>query len=57
MEGIHYVRVWLNSGTLRTGDDIMLALVGGDIRPRVMAALDQLVSDLKNNCVTEKELY
>lgn len=56
MDGIHYVRVWLNSGTLSTGDDIMLALVGGDIRPRVLDALTALVSDIKNNCVIEKEL-
>ena len=56
MPGIHYVRVWLNEGTLSTGDDIMLALVGGDIRPRVLDALTALVSDIKNNCVTEKEL-
>jgi len=56
MPGIHYVRVWLNSGSLSTGDDIMLALVGGDIRPHVLDALTVLVSDLKNNCVTEKEL-
>lgn len=57
MEGIHYVRVWLNSGILRTGDDIMLALVGGDIRPHVLDALTALVTEIKNNCVTEKELY
>ena len=56
MPGIHYVRVWLNSGTLSVGDDIMLALVGGDIRPHVLDALTALVSDIKNNCVIEKEL-
>ena len=56
MPGIYYVRVWLNEGTLSIGDDIMLALVGGDIRPRVLDALTALVSDIKNTCVTEKEL-
>lgn len=56
MPGIQYVRVWLNEGILSTGDDIMLVLVGGDIRPRVLDALTALVSDIKNNCVTEKEL-
>lgn len=57
MPGIHYVRVWLNEGLLSTGDDIMLVLVGGDIRPRILDALNALVSDLKHNCVTEKELH
>ncbi len=57
MEGIRVVRVWLNSGELSVGDDIMYVLVGGDIRPRVIDALQTLVGRLKNECVTEQELY
>ncbi|MDD2458423.1 MAG: molybdenum cofactor biosynthesis protein MoaE [Eubacteriales bacterium] len=57
MEGIHYVRAWLNKGQLDVGDDIMLVLVGGDIRPRVVAALQALVEELKTNCVVETELF
>lgn len=56
MEGIGYVRVWLNSGELEVGDDIMLVLIGGDIRPRVVDALQTLVGKLKNECVSEEEL-
>ena len=36
MEGIYYIKVWLNEGTLDVGDDIMYVLIGGDIRPRVV---------------------
>ena len=57
MEGIFYVRVWLNEGELTLGDDIMVVLVGGDIRPHVIDALQSLVGTIKNECVTEKELY
>lgn len=57
MPGIGYVRVWLNSGELRVGDDIMLVLVGGDIRPHVIDALQALVGEIKQNCVTETEIY
>ncbi len=57
MEGIFYVRVWLNEGELTLGDDIMFVLVGGDIRPHVIDALQSLVSTIKNECVLEKELY
>lgn len=57
MPGIGYVRVWLNEGYLEVGDDIMLVLIGGDIRPRVIDALQTLVGELKNNCVAEKELH
>ena len=57
LPGIHCVRVWLNEGTLSVGDDIMLVLVGGDIRPHVVDALQQLVGELKTNCVKEEEIY
>ena len=56
MEGIYYIKVWLNEGKLSTGDDIMYALIGGDIRPRVVDALQYLVGRLKNECVVEIEL-
>ena len=56
MEGIYYVRVWLNEGKLQVGDDIMYVLIGGDIRPRVMAALDFLVGKIKAECVSETEI-
>lgn len=55
MPGIFYVRVWLNEGKLSVGDDIMYVLVGGDIRPHVIEALQTLVGTLKNECVTEVE--
>ena len=56
MPGIRTVRVWLNSGELTVGDDIMLVLVGGDIRPHVIDALQALVGELKQHCVTETEI-
>ena len=57
MEGIYYVRVWLNEGELGLGDDIMFVLVGGDIRPHVIDALQALVGTIKNECVVEQEVY
>ena len=57
MPGIKYVRIWLNSGELEVGDDIMLVLIGGDIRPNVVDALQALVGELKSKCVTEKEIF
>ena len=56
MDGIYYIRIWLNEGVLNVGDDIMYVLIGGDIRPRVVDALQYLVGRNKNECVTEKEL-
>ena len=57
MDGIYYIRVWLNEGELKTGDDIMYVLIGGDIRPRVVDCLQYLVGRIKNECVVETELY
>ena len=57
MPGIFLVKVWLNEGLLTVGDDIMFVLVGGDIRPHVIDALQALVGEIKNHCVLEKEIY
>jgi len=54
-EGIFHVKVWLNEGHLEVGDDIMYVLIGGDIRPRVIDALQSLVGTIKNECVVETE--
>ena len=55
MEGIYYIKVWLNEGELSLGDDIMYVLIGGDIRPHVVDALQYLVGRIKSECVTETE--
>ena len=57
MNGIYYVRAWLNEGELCVGDDIMHVLIGGDIRPHVVDALQSLVGTLKKECVTETEQH
>lgn len=57
MEGVYYARVWLNEGSLKVGDDIMLVLVGGDTRPHVIDGLQALVGKIKSVCVTEKEIF
>lgn len=57
MDGIYYIKVWLNEGELGVGDDIMYVLIGGDIRPHVVDALQYLVGRIKSECVAETELY
>ena len=55
--GVYYVRVWLNEGVLNVGDSIMYVLIGADIRPRCIDALQKLVGKIKNDLVVEKEIY
>ncbi len=57
LPGIYYIRVWLNEGRLEVGDSIMQVLIGGDIRPHVVDALQFLVGKIKSECVSETELY
>lgn len=57
MEGVVFARAWVNEGTLRVGDDIMQVLIAADIRPHAVHALETLVGKIKNECVTETELY
>ena len=57
MPGIYYVRAWLNQGVIPVGGPLMLVLVGGDIRPNVMDALQSVVAEIKTACVSEKELF
>ena len=57
LPGIFCARVWLNEGELAVGDDIMYVMIGGDIRPRVIEALQFLVGKIKSECVTEQEIY
>ncbi len=56
-EGVYYVRVWLNEGSLSVGDSIMYVLIGADIRPHCIDALQKLVGKIKNDLVVEKEIY
>ncbi|MDD5923833.1 MAG: MogA/MoaB family molybdenum cofactor biosynthesis protein [Clostridia bacterium] len=56
MKGIYYIKTWINSGKLGVGDDIMYVMVGGDIRPNVVEALQFLVNKIKTECVTETEI-
>ena len=57
LKGIYYVDVQIKKGKLVLGDDIMCVIIGGDIRPRCIKALNFLVSALKTKCITETELF
>ena len=55
--GVYYVRTWLNEGVLDVGDSIMYVLIGADIRPNCIDALQKLVGKIKNDLVVEKEIF
>ncbi len=54
-EGIAAIRVWINSGMLNVGDDIMYLLVAGRFRTDVLPVLQELLSTVKNEIVREEE--
>ncbi len=56
-EGIIEVKVWINEGELKIGDDIMKVLVAGRLRTDVFPALQELVGRIKKEVVYEKEIF
>jgi molybdopterin synthase catalytic subunit len=56
-DGIVEVKVWINEGELKVGDDIMKVLVAGRIRPEVFPALQELVGKIKKEVVHEEEFF
>lgn len=56
-DGVYYVKVWLNEGICNVGESLMYVLIGADIRPRCVDALQRLVGHIKNDLVVEREVY
>lgn len=55
--GVYYVRAWLNEGEVPVGESLMYVLIGADIRPHAVDALQRLVGHIKNELVVERENY
>ena len=55
-KGIYYCDVYINKGRLNVGDSIMYVVIGGDIRQRVVKALESLVEIIKCSCIKEIEI-
>ena len=55
-EGIAAIKVWINEGTLKVGDDIMFVLVAGRFRTDVLPVLQDLLTSIKRDVVREKEI-
>jgi len=54
-EGIVTIRAWINEGRLNVGDDIMYVLVAGRLRKYVLPVLEEFVSRIKQEVVSEEE--
>ncbi len=55
-DGVVDIKVWINHGKLSIGDDIMFVLVAGRFRTDVLPVFQELIREIKNNVVTEKEI-
>ncbi|MEW6068248.1 MAG: molybdenum cofactor biosynthesis protein MoaE [Nitrospirota bacterium] len=54
-DGIVSIKAWINEGRLKVGDDIMYILVAGKLRKYVIPVLEELVSKIKSEVVSEEE--
>jgi len=55
-QGISHIRVWINEGELRVGDDIMYILVAGRVRGEVIPTFERLLERIKREAVREEEI-
>lgn len=56
-DGIEKIKVWINEGELKVGDDIMLVLVAGRYRTDVLPVFKELIEKIKNEVVKEEEIF
>ena len=54
--GVIEVKVWINSGNLKVGDNIMFLLVAGRFRSDVLPVFEELLTVIKSEVVTEEEI-
>jgi len=54
--GVVDIRVWINAGDLRVGDDIMFLVVAGRFRTDVLPVFEELLSVIKREIVSEQEV-
>jgi molybdopterin synthase catalytic subunit len=54
--GILEAKAWINTGTLKVGDDIMYLLVAGRFKTDVLPTLEELLLLIKREIVTEEEI-
>jgi molybdopterin synthase catalytic subunit len=54
--GVVEVKVWINSGNLEVGDNLMFVLVAGRVKTDVLPVFEELLSLIKNEIVTEEEV-
>ncbi|KQC09527.1 MAG: molybdopterin converting factor [Desulfuromonas sp. SDB] len=55
-DGIVDIRVWINEGHLKIGDDIMNVCVAGRFRKDVLPVFQELITMIKTEIVSEEEL-
>jgi len=56
MPGVIGARAWVNEGALAVGDDIVWALVAGDVRKNVFRAWETLSRCIKHEVITQREI-
>ena len=56
MPGVAAARVWINEGNLPVGEDMICALVAGDVRKNVLIAWQTLVRRIKLEVITQQEI-
>ena len=54
--GVVEVKVWINSGNLKVGDNIMFLVVAGRFKTDVLPVSEELFSPIRNEIVAGEEV-
>ena len=54
--GVIGVRAWVNEGVLEVGDDMIYALVAGDVRKNVFGTWETLARRIRHEVVDQREI-
>ncbi|HBR21556.1 MAG TPA: molybdopterin converting factor [Nitrospiraceae bacterium] len=55
-DGIVRIKVWINEGNLKVGDNIMYVVVAGRFRTDIMPVFENLITTIKKEVVIETEI-
>ncbi len=56
LEFVESIEITINKGKLKVGDDIMVVVLAGNNRKRLIPLFEEIIEEIKQNIVEEKEI-
>ncbi len=56
LEFVESIEIMINKGKLKVGDDIMVVILAGNNRKRLLPLFEEIIEEIKQNIVEEQEI-